>query len=548
MASNTKWRLSRRDLIVGAGALGAGLGAGPLVLPARAQANKDRIILGMSQEPVQFNPLLYVNSGTENVPEACLFDALWDVNEQGAFIPNLAAEVPSRENGGISPNGLVWKIRLKRDVKWSDGQPFTARDVAFTYETIMNPKIAIRSRSGFDLIKNLKVIDDQNVEIELSRPFTPFLWAWQNMHIVPAHLLEGEADINTAAFNSQPVGTGPFMLKSRTAGSHMVYERNPNYHRGPAKVKQFIHKFVPDMLVLYGQARTGEVDYMGLQGVPNDRWEEAKKLPNVSFVALPLPWVQFVYFNCGKPQFSDPKVRKALTVALEMQKSLDDIYFGTYKRTLSYLHSSHWAYNHALKDDTADPERAARMLDEAGWKVGTDGIREKDGVKMQFTMSTTAGNQARQGCQALFQQNWKKIGVDMQIKNMPASVVWGEYTTKSQFDTLLVAWEPTVGMDPDYTARAHSKQIPNKTGQGSNYVQYENAEVDRLLEQGVVQTDVEERKATYARIQEILHEEVPFAAQGGVAQASLAKKGLTGIKPNQYVTDETWNVYEWAWA
>jgi peptide/nickel transport system substrate-binding protein len=540
--------MSRRDLIVGAGALGAGLGAGPLILPARAQANRERIIVGMSQEPVQFNPLLYVNSGTENVPEACLFDALWDVNEQGAFVPNLAAAVPSRENGGISPDGLVWKITLKRDVKWSDGQPFTAKDVAFTYETIMNPKIAIRSRAGFDLIKNLKVVDDQNVEIELARPFTPFLWAWQNMHIVPAHLLEGEADINTSGFNSQPVGTGPFMLKSRTAGSHMVYERNPNYHRGPAKVRQFIHKFVPDMLVLYGQARTGEVDYMGLQGVPNDRWDEARKLPNVNFVALPLPWVQFIYYNCGKPQFSDPKVRKALTIALEMQKSLDDIYFGTYQRTLSYLHTSHWAYNHALKEDTADPGRAARMLDEAGWRVGSDGIREKDGVKMQFTMSTTAGNQARQGCQALFQQNWKKIGVDMQIKNMPASVVWGEYTTKSQFDTLLVAWEPTVGMDPDYTARAHSKQIPTKNGQGSNYVQYQNEEVDRLLEQGVVQTSVEERKATYARIQEILHAEVPFAAQGGVAQASLHKKGLTGIRPNQYVTDETWNVHEWGWA
>ena len=108
------------------------------------------------------------------------------------------------------------------------------------------------------------------------------------------------------------------------------------------------------------------------------------------------------------------------------------------------------------------------MLDEAGWRVGADGIREKNGVKMQFTMSTTAGNQTRQGCQALFQQNWKRIGVAMEIKNMPASVVWGEYTTKSQFDTLLVAWEPTVGMDPDYTARCHSKQIPVKDGAGSN--------------------------------------------------------------------------------
>lgn len=536
---------SRRRVLAGAGSLG--LAAAALPRAARAQS-RDRIIIAMSQEPVQFNPLLYVNSGTENVPEACMFDALWDVDEAGRFIPNLAVEVPSRENGRVSPDGLVWKITLKRDVKWSDGQPFTARDVEFTYQTIMNPSVAARSRVGFDLIKNLKVVDDLNVEIELSRPFSPFLWAWQSMHIVPRHILGAEANINTAHFNAEPIGTGPFTLKSRVAGSYMTYDRNPNYHRGPAKVRQIVHKFVPELLVMYSQMKTGEIDYLGLSGVPADRWAEAKTLPNIVFVALPQPWVQFVYFNCGKPQFADPKVRKALYMALEIEKSLKDVYFDTYPRTLSYLHPSHWAYDHTLKDETPNPTLAAKMLDEAGWKPGPDGIREKDGAKMSFTMSTTAGNQARQGCQALFQQNWKAIGVDMQIKNMPASVVWGEYTTKSQYDTLLVAWEPTVGMDPDYTARAHSKMIPNKTGQGSNYTQYSNAEVDALLEKGVTITDPEERKPIYARIQEILLDEVPFAPHGASQQGQAYKKGMTGVKPNAYTVDATWNIQDWGWA
>jgi peptide/nickel transport system substrate-binding protein len=550
MSGTSGNRVSRRQVLSGAAKVAAlaVTGTGSLATSALAQQSKDRIILAMSQEPVQFNPLLYVNTGTENVPESCMFDALWDVNENGEFIPNLATEVPSRGNGGISEDGLRWKVALKRDVKWSDGQPFTAKDVEFTYQTIINPKVAVRSRGGFDSIKKFKVVDDYSIEMELERPFTPFLWAWQNMHIVPAHLLKGEADINTAAYNSQPIGTGPFMLKTRVAGSHMVYERNPNYHRGPAKVAQFIHKFVPDLLVMYGQMKTGEIDYLGLQGVPSDRWVEAAKLPGLDFMATPTPFVQFIYFNCGKPQFADPKVRKALYIALEMQKSLDDIYFGTWRRTLSYLHTTHWAYNSELKDETPNPELAAKMLDEAGWRVGADGIREKGGVKMQFTMSTTAGNQARQGCQALFQQNWKKIGVAMEIKNMPASVVWGEYTTKSQFDTLLVGWDPTVGMDPDYTARCHSKQIPVKDGAGSNYVQYQNAEVDRLLELGVTQSTQADRKSTYAKIQQILLDEVPFAPQGGSYEGDLKKKGLIGVKPNQYVTSYSWNIQEWGWA
>jgi peptide/nickel transport system substrate-binding protein len=539
--------LTRRTLLKTASASALIVPATSLYTPALAQ-NRDRIILGTTQEPVQFNPLLYVNAGAENIPEACMFDALWDVNEMGEFIPNLAARIPTRENGDMSADGVAWKIQLKRDVKWSDGQPFTAKDVEFTYQTIINPKVAVRSRSGFDLIKNFKVVDDHTVEIELSRPFVPFMWAWQNMHIVPQHLLGKEADLNTSGFNAEPIGTGPYMLKSRVAGSHMIYEANPNYHRGVPKIKQFIHKFVTDQLVAYGQAKTGEIDYLAVSGVPFDRWKEAAGLADRRFIRLPQPWVQFVYFNCGRPQFSDPKVRKALYIALEMQKSLDDIYLDTYQRTFSYLHTTHWAYDKSLKEPTPNPKLAASMLDEAGWKVGADGIREKDGVKMKFTMSTTAGVPARQASQALFQQNWKAIGVEMEIKNMPASVVWGEYTTKSQFDTLLVSWEPTVGMDPDYTARCHSKMIPVKDGTGSNYVQYQNAEVDKLLEAGVTQTDVEERKKTYVRIQEILAEEVPFAPQGGVYQGQLTKKALQGVKPNQYVVDAAWNVQDWSWA
>eukprot|EP01031_Cornospumella_fuschlensis_P048735 gene48735-59676_t len=244
------------------------LGAGAAILAAptvHAQSlNRERIILGMTQEPVQFNPLLFVNAGTENVPEACMFDALWDVDASGTFIPNLAVEVPSPANGGISPDGLTWKVNLRRDVRWTDGQPFTARDVEFTFRTIMNPAVAVRNRGGFNLISDFRVLDDHTIEMKLERPFAPFLWAWQNMHIVPRHILEGQASIQTSAFNTTPIGTGPYILRTRVAGSHMVYERNPNYHRGAPRIRQFIHRFIPDQMVAYGQARTGEIDYMAL--------------------------------------------------------------------------------------------------------------------------------------------------------------------------------------------------------------------------------------------------------------------------------------------
>lgn len=544
-------KLTRRDFMKTAGmatATVAFAGAGLSLFPSPALAKKKSVIVGMTQEPVNFNPLLYVNSGTEEVPEACMFDALWDINEKGQFIPNLAARVPTLENGGISKDGNVWKIELKKGVQWQDGKPFTAKDVEFTYKTIVNPKIAIRSRSGFDLISDFKILDDHNVEIHLSKPFVPFAWAWQKMHVVPEHILSKVPDMNTAAFNTNPIGTGPYKLVKRVAGSHMVYEKNPDYHRGAPAIEQVIHKFVPDQTVLYTQYKIGEIDVLGLHGVPPERFDEARNLPERDALETPAPWVEFIYFNCGKPQFKEKVVRQALYFAADKEKWIKDIYYGLPPRTLSYLHPTHWAYNGNLKDPGYNPKKAAEMLDAAGWKKGADGIRAKNGVKLKFSMSTTAGSKAREQAQAMIQANWKEIGVAMEIKNMPASVVWGEYTTKSQFDTLMVGWEPTVGMDPDYSARCHSKQIPVKYGTGSNYVQYENPELDTLLDEGVLISDMEKRKAVYHKIQDILHEDVPFAPIFAYMFMYGKKSELKGYKINPYLTDITWNIQDWSWG
>ncbi len=541
---------TRREFIktTSCAALSTAIGGSLLGMAGPAYAAKKSVIVGMTQEPVNFNPLLYVNSGTEEVPEACMFDALWDVNHLGEFIPNLATEVPTLENGGISSDGKLWKIKLKKGIKWHDGAPFSAKDVEFTYKTIVNPKVAIRSRSGFDLISDFKIIDDYNVEISLAKPFVPFAWAWQKMHIVPNHILSKVADINTAPFNMQPVGTGPYILKKRVAGSHMIYNRNPEYHRGQPAIETVVHKFIPDQTVAYTQFKTGEIDVFGLHGVPPERFEEAKTLADRDPLKTPQPWVEFIYFNCGKPQFKEKIVRQALYLACDKQKWIDDVQYGLPPRTLSYLHPSHWAYNNKIKDPGFNLKKAAEMLEGAGWKVGSDGIRQKDGVKLKFTMSTTAGAKAREQAEALIQANWKEIGVAMEIKNMPASVVWGDYTTKSQFDTLMVGWGPTVGMDPDYTARCHSKQIPVKHGTGSNYVQYENPELDKLLEQGVLISDMEKRKAVYAKIQEILHEDVPFTPIFAYVFIYGKKSNLAGYEVNPYVTDITWNIQDWKWS
>jgi peptide/nickel transport system substrate-binding protein len=549
--------LSRRDLLRLGGlaglawpAAGSATGLASLVLSGGAAraAVAGQCVVGVTQEAVNFNPLLYVNTGVETSVEFIVFDSLWKIDEAGKFIPNLAAEIPTAENGGISKDGLTWTIKLRSDVSWHDGTPFTADDVAFTLDVLMNPKVAVRSREGHEHVAHYAAKDPHTIEITLKDTFAPYLVSWQKTSLIPKHLLAGVPDINTAPFNTNPVGTGPFKFKERVAGSYISFEPNPKYHGGAPKLTSLVQKYVPDQQTLYAQFQTSEVDVYDNQGIPPLLYQRAKTLPGSKILLCPNPFVEFIYFNCGKPQFQDKRVRKALYMAVDRKGWIEAVYYGVPVPTLSYLPPSHWAYNKNLVDPGYDAKKATALLDEAGWKVGSDGVRAKDGVRLAFTMSTTAGNKSREQAQQLVQQNFKKINVEMTIKNMPASVVWGDYTIKSEFDTLMVAWDALLYPDPDYGDRIRSTAIPAKGGSGSNYVQYENKEIDELCTKGVAATDQAERKAIYDRIQEILLDEVPFAPFFSYQMIAGVKDRLHGYVANPYVTSNAWNTADWTTA
>ncbi len=534
--------IGRRGVLAGSAAMLALRGAGQ----AHATGAAGQCVLGVTQEAVNFNPLLYVNTGVETSVEYAVFDSLWRIDPAGRFIPNLATEIPTRANGGISTDGRSWTIKLRPDVTWHDGAPFTAADVIFTLETLMNPKVAVRSRNGHDHVADYAAPDDHTIRIHLKDDFAPYLVSWQKTSVIPKHILAQVADINTAPFNTSPIGTGPFKFKERVAGSYIAFEPNTKYHGGAPKLSSFIQKYVPDQQSLYAQFQTGEVDIYDLQGIPPLLYSRAKKLPGSKIMLSPSPFIEFIYFNCGKPQFADKMVRKAIYMAIDRKGWIDAVYYGIPLPTLSYLPPNHWAYNKTLKDPGYDPQQAAAMLDAAGWKVASDGVRAKDGVRLAFTMSTTAGNKSREQAQQLVQQNLKKINVDMTIKNMPASVVWGDYTVKSQFDTLMVGWDALLYPDPDYTDRIASTLIPAKGGSGSNYVQYQNPEIDALCAKGVATVEQADRKPIYDRIQEILLDDLPFAPIFAYETVVGVKDRVHGYEVNPYVTINSWNVGEWS--
>ncbi len=387
----------RRQLLAGGAAMMALSGT----RPARAAGAAGQCVLGVTQEAVNFNPLLYVNTGVETSVEYIVFDAPWQIGPDGKFFPNLAAEMPTRANGGISADGRTWTIKLHPGVTWHDGTPFTSADVAFTLETITNPKNVVRSRNGHEHVANFDTPDEHTIRIQLKDNFAPYIVSWQKTSIIPKHILAGVADINTAPFNTSPIGTGPYKFKERVAGSYISFTPNANYHRGAPKLTSLVQKYVPDQQTLYAQFQTGEVDIYDLQGIPPLLYSRAKKLPGSQILLSPSPFVEFIYFNCGKPQFQDKAVRKAIYMAIDKKGWIDAVYYGVPQPTLSYLPPNHWAYNKNLKDPGYNPAQAAAMLDAAGWTVGSDGVRAKGGVRLAFTYVHHGGQQvARAGAAA----------------------------------------------------------------------------------------------------------------------------------------------------
>src|SRR5438270_296722 len=476
---------------------------------AAAPQKGGQVIVGLSQEPTVFNPLkphIEVDRGVH----MCLFDALWRMNPQGQFVPNLAAAIPTVENGGISKDGLQYTIHLRRGVTWHDGAPFTAADVEFTYQLIMNPKFDAATRVGYDGIASLTTPDPATVVLKLSKPYAPMLALWSDTYIVPKHVLGSVTDLNNNVFDTKPIGTGAFTFGERVAGDHITLEANRKFYGAGPYLDRVIFKYVPDLTVMFTRFQTGDIDVTGIQGITVDHFEEAKRLKGVTLHTGPTNFVEYLWFNLGRPQFQDKAVREALYLGMDKQSYIQRIYYGVPPVSESYLAPSSWAFNPDLPKHEYNPDKAKARLEEAGWKVGGDGIRAKNGVRLSFSNSTTAGNKVREQAQAFLQQNWKAIGVDMQIKDMPAAVVWGDYFFKSQFDSVTVGWNiwGEAGGDPNVLNWFGSGYIPVKSGKGSNTTQYVNEKMDRLAEEGVSVVGQEKRKPIYRQIQAILREDL----------------------------------------
>lgn len=440
--------------------------------------------------------------------------------------PILAQDSASSEINGFVFNGLIkydrdlqgfvgdlaesWKIKegkepvitffLRKGILWHDGKEFTAEDVKFTYNKIMDEKTNTVRRSDYELVKTAEVLDPYTFRVTYKQPFSPGLGTW-GMGVIPKHLLE-KGDINTTPFNRKPIGTGPFRFVEWVSDEKIVVEANPNYFQGKPYLDQIIYRIVPDTSLSEMELLTKGIDYYGVQ--PH-QYQRMNEIPFLKVYSQPTLSYTYIGYNLKNPLFQDKRVRQAFTYAINREEIVQYVLYGLGTVISGPFPSHLWYYNPNVKPLPYDPEKSRRLLAEAGWKdTDGDGILDKDRKPFRFKLITNSGNDTRRDVGVLVQRQLREIGVDVTLEIYEWSVFLKNFINARHFDACILGW--SLSPDPDDYQIWHSSQIEK----GFNFVSFKNSEVDRLWEEGRSEYDVEKRKRIYWRIHELMAEDQPY--------------------------------------
>jgi peptide/nickel transport system substrate-binding protein len=493
---------------------------------------------GSPQEPDRFwGPItgLTVSSEISELVNATLVKT----DDKLQFVPDLAEEVPTAENGGISSDGLTYTFKLRQGVTWHDGKPFTSKDVKFTYDVIMMDGVDVRGRVGWDQIASVETPDDNTVVYTFKDVYAPFLTRVAATGILPEHILSGlSADaINKHQWFQAPVGLGPFLFKEWSRGSYITLEKNPNYFKaGEPYFDKIVYKIIPDANTLVNQLETHDIDTTFR--LSNENVGIVTKFPDVTVNTTPsvTPWV--LWINNTIPIFSDKRVRQALEYGFDKEGLCSKLLKGLVEPAWGMISPLSWAYNPDIPKHTFDQDKAKQLLDEAGWKAGSGGIREKDGTKLSFEIINIAGEQERVQILSFIQGQWKEIGVDANIKMVDVGTMWGKDLPTLNYQMGYSYSGLTA--DPDMS----SLYLSPKYKPGANFAGYSNDQVDQLLLNALKTVDQNERKKLYGQAQEIVAEDTVYIFLAWLSNHTALNKRIQGYKPAPaYV--EFWNADEW---
>ena len=524
-------------------------------------AAKPKVVrLTFAQEPDSLSPLYTSMWFVAVLRDLYLKTGLIEFNEKNQPIPLIAKEIPSTANGGISADGKTITYKLREDVKWSDGEPLTAEDYVFTWQMFMADRNTVSSRDPFDaFVEKVEAPDKYTLVVSFTDPYAP----WQckifsnvnTTNAIPKHILEPvfakEGTLDNAEWNRNPtVGVGPFLFSEWQSGSHLIFTANPNYHLGKPKVDQIFIKIVPDDAAQVAAIKADDTDigvFISYADMP-----DLQKLGTVDLVNVQSGYKESFFFNMsteektkGHPALQDVNVRKAIVMAIDREKICAELLYGLTKPAVTFWDGTIYADPQA-KPIPFDKEGAKKLLDDAGWKVGPDGTRAKDGVPLKLRY-VTMSKDVRKNTQVIVQQMLKEVGVEVELIDHSGDVFFNSYGDQGpiatgQYDMCQWSNAPSFP-DPD-TPVWNCKEIPSdENPAGTNWEFFCDKELDDLLIKSSVTVDPEARKQLYFQISKIVNDKVYWASVWDDPDWWTVSKKLKNVKLSGATC--FWNAHEW---
>ena len=478
------------------------------------------------QEPDALNPL-YTTMYFSSITRDLWLRGMFIFDDQLNPIPQLAAEVPSTENGGISEDGLTITVKVRDGVTWSDGEPVTAEDFVFTYDMIVSDKNTVSTRYPYDdVVESVTAPDSSTVVIKLTRVFA----AWRTslfLFVLPKHVLQpvfdADGTLDNASWNREPtVGVGPYVFEEFQSGSHLSFVANPNWIE-PPQIQRFFIQIVPDDAAQEAAIIAGDVD-LGVF-LSSDQIERIEAGGDIKVVAVQSGYDESWFLNVREglahPAMLDKNVRRALALATDRFSIVESLLVAD----LNPVNATFWSNNPPYGSDSIepypfDPDEAMRLLDEAGWiDSDGDGIRDKeiDGAKVDLTLRyVTTTRELRKNVQALVAQQWEAVGIGAELRNFESDQFFAQYDENGpiaigDFDVAEWSSVPTSFPDPDASETWRCADVPSDDNpSGENWTGYCSAELDALLEEQSSLTDFDARKAVYEQIQQLMYDDTAY--------------------------------------
>ena len=506
--------------------------ADPSQVPAAAKLRRDTVIAGITEPQGIFNPYFFSNGWDENVTNV-IFSRLIDWDSHGNLVPGLA------ESWSVSPDGKTYTIKLRPHLTFSDGSPLTAQDMAFTLTVQLDPKydgpydlslVHIAGGEDYkagkaDSVSGIKVLDPLTLQVTTTQPGATTLASIGGPVLSKAWYgkgyRRGELDY-LRSLNGKPLGNGPYVYEKYIPGQEIRFHANPHFYRGVPPTPRFIYR-ITNPATNFQLFQTGDTDYDGFTARPDDI-EQLKMLGFANINLYGSSDYSQIQFNLRRPALQDVKVREALIYGLDRQKIIDVVYQGYGKVANVPIAPISWAYNtQGVNPFAYNPDKARQLLDAAGWKPGADGIRVKDGKRLELTLLATK-KVLNDALIPIAKENWKQIGVQLNPQVLDFNALLALRHT-GNYD--LATFSTSTLNDPhDGVWDFYSTQTRD-TG-------YSNPQVDALISEGNTTLDVEKRKAIYLKLYQLLATDPPVILLGYREILTASSARVKGFKPDIY--------------